>query len=186
MRVLFDTNVVLDVLLNRDPWVAQSRAVWQANDEGHIVGYIAACAIGDIFYIARRLATLETAHAAVGICLDAFEVCIIDRKALERADALLGADFEDNLQIACADLANLDAIVTRDTSGFQAATVPILTPAELLTETICTATTYRDYDPRIGVNVYSVVAVDENGNESAAATVIVVRPGVHAPAPDMN
>jgi len=59
-------------------------------------------------------------------------------------------------------------------------------PAELLTETICTETTYRDYDPGIGVNVYSVVAVDENGNERAAATVIVVRPGVHAPAPDMN
>ncbi len=40
MRVLFDTNVLLDVLLNRDPWVTESSAVWQANDEGQIVGHI--------------------------------------------------------------------------------------------------------------------------------------------------
>lgn len=37
MRVLFDTNVLLDVLLNRDPWITESSAVWQANDEGQAV-----------------------------------------------------------------------------------------------------------------------------------------------------
>jgi len=88
MRVLIDTNVMLDVLLDRDPWVAGSSAVWQANDEGQIVGYITACAIADIFYIVRRLTTLETARA--------------------------------------------DVIVTRDKSGFEAAAMPVLTPAELL------------------------------------------------------
>jgi predicted nucleic acid-binding protein len=134
MRVLFDTNVVLDVLLSRDPWVAQSSAVWQANDEGQIVGYIVACTIADIFYIARRLTTLETARAAVRICLEAFKVCVVDMQALEHAEVLPGSDFEDNLQIACASFADLEAIVTRDKSGFQAASMPILTPTELLTE----------------------------------------------------
>ena len=132
MRILIDTNVMLDVLLNRDPWVAQSSAVWQANDEEQIVGYIMACAIADIFYIARRLTTLETARAAVRISLEAFEVCAVDMQILEQAEALPGSDFEDNLQIACANLAGLDAIVTRDKSGFQAAATPVLTPAELL------------------------------------------------------
>lgn len=132
MRILVDTNVILDVLLNRDPWVAQSSAVWQANDEGRIVGYITACAVADIFYIARRLTTLETARVAVSICLEAFEVCAVDKQTLEQAEALPGSDFEDNLQIACASLAGLDAIVTRDKSGFQIAATPVLTPAELL------------------------------------------------------
>jgi predicted nucleic acid-binding protein len=134
MQVLFDTNVVLDVLLNRDPWVAQSSAVWRAADEGHVVGYIAACAIADVFYIARRLTTLETAHAAVRICLEAFQICVVDLQTLEQAEAMPGNDFEDNLQLACASLAGLDAIVTRDTSGFQAGAMHILTPAELLKE----------------------------------------------------
>ena len=133
MRVLFDTNVLLDVLLNRDPWVTESSAVWQANDEGQIVGHITACAITDIFYIARRSTTLETARAAVRICLEAFEVCAVNRQALEQAETLPGSDFEDNLQIACASLAGLDAILTRDKKGFTAAAMPVLTPGELLT-----------------------------------------------------
>ena len=52
MHVLLDTNVVLDVLLKRAPWVTESMAVWQANDEGRIVGNVLASAITDIFYIA--------------------------------------------------------------------------------------------------------------------------------------
>ena len=118
MRVLFDTNILLDVLLNRDPWVNQASAIWRASDEGEITGYIVACAVADIFYIARRLVTLETARAAVRICLDAFEVCPIDQQVLEQAETLSGSDFEDNVQIACADIAGLDAIVTRDKKAF--------------------------------------------------------------------
>ena len=77
---------------------------------------------------------LETARAAVCICLEAFEVCAVDLQALEHAEALPGSDFEDNLQIACASLAGLDAILTRDKDGFRAAAMPVLTPAELLAQ----------------------------------------------------
>jgi predicted nucleic acid-binding protein len=82
MRVLLDTNVLLDVLLKRDPWVTECSAVWQAHDEGQVVGHVMACAITDIFYIARRLAGLETAHTAVRICLEAFEICTVDHQAM--------------------------------------------------------------------------------------------------------
>ncbi|HDQ73919.1 MAG TPA: PIN domain-containing protein [Chloroflexi bacterium] len=134
MHVLFDTNVVLDVLLNREPWVGHSSAAWQANDHGHIIGYITACALTDIFYIAHRLNTLEKARAAVRICLEAFEVCTVDLAALKLAEILPGSDFEDNLQVACATRANLDLILTRDKAGFQDAAVSVMTPAELLAE----------------------------------------------------
>ena len=59
MRVLFDTNIVLGVLLNRSPWVADSYVAWQASDEGKTTGYIGAAALTDIFYIAHKLAGLE-------------------------------------------------------------------------------------------------------------------------------
>ena len=132
MRVLIDTNVVLDVLLNREPWIADARALWQANEEGRVIGYIAASAITDIFYVARRLAGLETARTAVTLCLEAFEICAVDHQVLEQAQKMSGNDLEDNLQIACARLAGLDAIVTRDKEGFSASPTPVLTPAELL------------------------------------------------------
>lgn len=133
-QVLFDTNVVLDALLKRAPWDADSAACWQAGDDGKILACLTASTLTDIFYIARKQKGPDAARKAVRLCLDAFAICAIDRRALEEAIDLSGNDFEDNLQIACANLAGLDAIVTRDKDGFRDSLIPVLTPAELLTE----------------------------------------------------
>jgi predicted nucleic acid-binding protein len=132
MRVLLDTNILLDVLLDRAPWVTESSAVWEACDDGRLTGYIPASTLTDIFYIARRAVDAPTARLAVGLCLSAFEISSVDRQTLEQATALPGSDFEDNVQIACALIAGLDAIVTRNPGDFAAATIPVLTPADVL------------------------------------------------------
>lgn len=132
MRVLLDTNVILDVLLNRAPWVSEAKAVWQAHADGQITGYMTATTITDIFYLARRLTDRATARTTVRTCLDTFEICEVNRSVLEQAQTLAGNDFEDNVQIACANLAGLDAIVTRNTVDFKTATMSVFTPAELL------------------------------------------------------
>ena len=132
MRILLDTNVVLDVLLKREPWVTDAATIWQASDEGRVTGYLVASTLTDIFYIARKLVGLAAARAAVEVCLAAFEICTVDRQALEQATLLPGTDFEDNLQIACATLAGLEAIVTRDKDGFKSASIAVFTAAEFL------------------------------------------------------
>lgn len=132
MRVLFDTNVVLDVLLARTPWLESARALWEANDDGRLTAYVTATTLTDIFYVARKLADLEQARAAVQLCLDAFEIVTIGRTSLERAQQLPGADFEDNVQIAGAEAFELDAIVTRDPHSFAASTLPVWSPSECL------------------------------------------------------
>jgi predicted nucleic acid-binding protein len=134
IQVLFDTNVILDALLKRAPWEVDSAACWKASDEGRIMGCLTASALTDIFYISRKLKGIDVARDAVRICLDAFAICIVDRQSLEQAIELPSDDFEDNLQIACAILAGLDAIVTRDKDGFQGSTIAVLTPTELLTQ----------------------------------------------------
>jgi predicted nucleic acid-binding protein len=134
MQVLFDTNVVLDALLKRPPWEAGAAACWKASDEGRIMGCLTASTLTDIFYISRKLKGIDVARDAVRICLDAFAICIVDRQALELAIDLPADDFEDNLQIVCATLAGLDAIVTRDKDGFQGSTIAVLTPSELLAQ----------------------------------------------------
>ena len=134
MRVLMDTNVVLDVLLKREPWVKDSAAAWLASDEGRITGHITATTLTDIFYISKRLGGLDVARQAVRTCLDAFEICAVDRKALEHAETLPGDDFEDNVQIACASIANLDAIITRNKDDFEGAQPHALLPSELLSQ----------------------------------------------------
>lgn len=132
MEILLDTNVILDVLLNREPWVKSASIIWRAIDEKRITGYIAACTLPSILYIAQRLEDEATALVALNLCLKTFEVCPVDRRTIDEAIQLPGKDFEDNIQIACAIFAGVAAIVTRDSAGFQATTVPALSPDEFV------------------------------------------------------
>ena len=72
------------------------------------------------------------ARAAIQVFLDTFEVVPVDGELLRRAIAMAGSDFEDDVQILCAVSGNADAIVTRDTSGFRASSIPVLSPVDLL------------------------------------------------------
>jgi predicted nucleic acid-binding protein len=69
-RVLLDTNVVLDALLERDPWVAQAVTIWGAHLDKRIAAHITATSLTDIFYLSRRLIDRTRAWIAVGTCLD--------------------------------------------------------------------------------------------------------------------
>lgn len=132
MRALIDTNILLDVLLDRAPWADEASQIWNACDTGRLEGYVPASAITDIFYIARRSTDVATAQLAVGLCLATFQVSPVDRLALEQATSLPGNDFEDNLQVACAHLSSAEAIVTRNPRDFAASLIPVLSPGDLL------------------------------------------------------
>ena len=131
MKVLLDTSVLLDLLLNRSPWAADMAAVWNAHRRGEIEAFLAAFAVPTVFYIIRRQTDLATARTAVADCLATLHIAPVDQMALLAAQAMPGSDFEDNLQIACATHAGVDLIVTRDPRGFVHSALPVSTPAEL-------------------------------------------------------
>lgn len=131
MRVLLDTNVVLDVLLQRGEWLAEAEQIWQANATGKLIGCVTASAMTDVFYVSRRLVGAARARDAIRACLDALTILPINHAVLLSAFARNGSDFEDDVQIACADANKLDAIVTRDVEGFTGSTVAIISPAQL-------------------------------------------------------
>jgi hypothetical protein len=91
-----------------------------------------ATAVTNIFYVSRRLIGTEKARAGVRICLATFEIIPVGRDELERADAMAGGDLKDNVSLACALAAGLDAIVTRDPRGFSGSPIPVLSPIDLL------------------------------------------------------
>ena len=134
MRVLFDTNVVLDLLLARAPFEQEAKRIWDALDEERIIGFVPASALTDIFYIARKQVGREMALDAVQTCFDSLEICTVDSQAIQKALSLPGIDFEDNLQEACAVIYELDAIVTRDKAGFKRSSIPVMTPTEVLAQ----------------------------------------------------
>ena len=132
MRALIDTNVALDVILERQPWLEDSKGVWDACHEMKIVGHLVATSLTNLFYVSRRITGTDKARAGVRMCLATFEVLPVGRFELEQADAKAGGDLEDNVSMACAKVAGLDAIVTRDPRGFAGSTIPVLSPAQLL------------------------------------------------------
>ena len=95
-------NVVLDVILNRSPWVADARQIWDYHHSGRIVGCLTATEFTNLFYIVRRFAGDSAARTAVRTCLATFEILAVDESTLEAAEQLQGVDFEDNVCVACA------------------------------------------------------------------------------------
>ena len=132
MQVLLDTNVLLDSLLQRTPWHVDSDAILRASAAGQVTCAAASLSLANVFYVVRRLGGATKARAAVRTCLRAFDILAVDAHTMVAADALPGADFEDNIQISAAVCRGLDAIVTRDPAGFAASPIPVLSPSDLL------------------------------------------------------
>ena len=132
MNVLIDANVALDVIMERQPWLVDSKGVWDACYQKRVIGHLVATSLTNLFYVSRRIIGTEKARAGVRICLATFRIIPVGRLELEQADVMAGSDLEDNVSLACALNARLDAIVTRDPRGFAGSPVPVLSPTELL------------------------------------------------------
>ena len=133
MRVLIDTHIVLDFLLQREPFSQDAELLFKAIDAGQVVGYVTATTLTDIFYIARKhTRSVEQARQAVSETLTAMVICPVNRTVLESAFSSGLADFEDAVQIFCAVTQGLEGILTRDTQGFLSSPLPVLSIQELL------------------------------------------------------
>jgi len=132
MRVLFDTNVLLDALLAREYFMVDSVALLDAIEAGQLVGFMSATTVTDVHYLVeRQTKSAVVAMVAVTRLLALMEVCSVDRRVLEQAIALKLPDFEDAVQVACAITLELEAIVTRDSNGFIGSPILVLSPEEL-------------------------------------------------------
>ena len=132
MRVLVDINIILDFLLEREPFLQDAEALFQEIASGQIIGYATATTLTDVFYIARRhTQSIERAKQVIAITLAAMEICPVDRSVLELALASATLDFEDAVQIACASVQGLDALITRD-AKLSTTLVPVLSVSQVL------------------------------------------------------
>ena len=132
MRVLFDTNIILDALLDREPFAEAALKLWQANLDGRLDGFVSAITPVNVFYIARRLHNYQVAIEAVSEILLSFSVSIVDYQILNDAVNIDFRDYEDAVQHTCAIASGLDIIVTRNISDYTHATLSVLTPPDLL------------------------------------------------------
>jgi predicted nucleic acid-binding protein len=132
IRVLLDTNVVLDLILQRAGFVEDADAIFQAQDRGQIEVYVSAITPGTVYYVARRIIGSAVARQAVADLLSATRVCTVDQRLLQEAVGLPLADYEDAIQLASALAERLDIIVTRDSHDFKNISLPVFSPKDFL------------------------------------------------------
>ncbi len=132
MRVLFDTNILLDILLEREPYIEVAAKLFSLVDNGRIEGSICATAVTTAYYMTTKGLGSMRAHDQVRTLLSMFEVAAVDGGVLQRAlDSGFG-DYEDAVAHEAARAAGVRAIVTRNAQDFTKATIPVFEPQELL------------------------------------------------------
>jgi predicted nucleic acid-binding protein len=131
-RLLVDTNVVLDVLLDRQPHAETSVAIWASIETGRCKGFLAAHAITAIHYLVQRELGARKAKQFITLILGVFHVATVDGKLIEQALLLPMADFEDAVTTAAALASECEYLVTRDLKGFRGSPVRALAPQAVL------------------------------------------------------
>jgi predicted nucleic acid-binding protein len=127
-KVLVDTNVILDVLLDRQPHAGASVAVWAAIESGSAEGLLAAHAVTTIHYLIRKDFGNARARRMIAAMLRVFGVASVDGPVIQLALNLPLSDFEDAVTAAAAQMAACDCIVTRDPKGFRGCGLRSLMP----------------------------------------------------------
>src|SRR5687767_6922360 len=132
MRALLDTDVLLDLFLDRESFAETAAALWEANERGDFEGYISAITPVNLFYITRKLKDLTTARQAVAELVATLRICTVDQEILQSALSLPLADYEDAVQHASAIANQVDVIVTRNLEDYAGATLPVFSPKDFL------------------------------------------------------
>lgn len=133
MRIMCDTNIILDVLLDRPPFAENSCGVLALCEARKLEGFVSASVVTDIFYLVRKQThSTELAYRAVGKLLEIVKVCGVTGDDVFAAFQKKARDFEDCLVAVCARSVKCDYIVTRNKADFAGFGVPAVTPEELL------------------------------------------------------
>ncbi len=132
MKVLFDTNVVLDVLLSREPYLDNAITLFDAVEKQIIQGYLCATTITTIDYLATKALGKVGSKIAIGKLLELFVIAEVNRRTLTAALSSDFSDFEDAVLFHAGFDAGVDSLVTRNGKDFKTAVLPIYNPDELL------------------------------------------------------
>ena len=134
MKVLLDTNVVLDAIVNREPFYNDAQNVIDSILDNKLEGYITANSVTDIYYIAKKHFNKNVLRNTMRSLFAIFT--IIDVFGTDCHDALDFPldDYEDALLVVCGDRTKIDHIITRDKEFLKNAkpSIPAISPSDFL------------------------------------------------------
>jgi predicted nucleic acid-binding protein len=134
VKILIDTNIIIDNALEREPFWNASEQVLSLIEKGTIAGYISASTFSDFYYIIRKARgrdwTLTYLKQLINFC----QIATVNQAAIIMVFTTNFKDFEDSIQYSTAVVNKLDAIITRNPQDFPIITPRIITPEQLIAE----------------------------------------------------
>lgn len=132
MRVLLDTNVVLDFVLARQPFFIEADEIFIRLRNNDFEAFVSAITPINVFYTTRKEIDKATAFIAIEELLKLVQIAESNNQIYQNALSLNFNDYEDAVQHECAASENLDSIVTRNTKDYKNSSVKIYSPTEFL------------------------------------------------------
>ena len=133
MRILVDTNIIIDALTGREPWNQEAEQIFLMAANQIADMYITASSATDIFYILRKhLHNTEESKQVMGKLYDLFGILNVTGKDCIDALASTIKDYEDAVLEIVAKTNNIDYIVTRNIKDYEMGNVTVLLPKDLI------------------------------------------------------
>lgn len=132
MIAFLDTNVLMDVLAQRVPFLQDSLAVWYLAEKSEFYGFVSAISFNNIAYIFRKMGAGQRIKQALTMIRDTFQIVPLDQQILDQAIEANWKDFEDAIQYFSALRAGASSLVTRNTPHFPTGELAIETPSQFL------------------------------------------------------
>ncbi len=131
-RVLFDTNILLDIALRRNPFFEDTLKLFGLIDQKLIAGNITASTVTDIYYIAKKEKGHVESISFIKGLFDVVDVMGVEKSTIVNALALDMKDFEDAVPVSASILNDIDVIITRNDGDFVKSPLPVKSPQEFL------------------------------------------------------
>lgn len=129
-RVFVDSDIILDLLLAREPFFTAAAELFLLIQDGSVAGFTTPIVFANLFYVLRQRMSAPEAVTALRKLRLLLRILPVDEKTVDRGLASAFADFEDSIQYYAAVGYGLDAIVTRNKPDYKVAEIPVLDAAE--------------------------------------------------------
>jgi predicted nucleic acid-binding protein len=132
MRLLLDTNIIVDVALERAPFCNDAITLFEIISDEHFTALYTATTITDIYYLIQKQKGKATALTYIKKILSVYEIANVNKQILLRAANNKFSDFEDAVQYETAESSQIDIIITRNKKDFKHSKIKVLTPKEFI------------------------------------------------------
>lgn len=131
-RIFLDTNILLDVFLEREPFVRPAQMIWTLAAEKKVQAAISAISVNNVFFIVEKLSSSDKAYTAIQALAGIFKIVGVTPRIINKSIEARYADFEDAVQYFSALEFRAKIIISRDPAGFVKCGLPVMDGAEYL------------------------------------------------------